>query len=194
MFWESSHPHSGSSSIRSPPPILVWCVSNSRFLDPERRLFSEIATLSSLMSRFGACSARISGDRHTHTHTHTQTHTQTHRTTTVTLVAHARRGLIRSPPPILVCANVGVLQVFTTVKQVQSHPFHARQLQWAPWFHHLHQASQNCSVHRTIWRLFSVWRLCKVRYSLVASYRYTEYFCAGIALSWLLNPFVLEYS
>ena len=34
------------------------------------------------MSRFGACSARISGD------------TQTHRTTTVTLAAHARRGLI----------------------------------------------------------------------------------------------------
>ena len=33
------------------------------------------------MSRFGACSARISGDRHTH------------RTTTITLAAHARRGL-----------------------------------------------------------------------------------------------------
>ena len=33
------------------------------------------------MSRFGACSARISGDRqtHTHTHTHTQTDRQTHR-------------------------------------------------------------------------------------------------------------------
>ena len=30
----------------------------------------------------------------TDTHTHTQTHTQTHRTTTVTLAAHARRGLI----------------------------------------------------------------------------------------------------
>ena len=27
--------------------------------------------------------------------THTQTHTQTHRTTTVTLAAHARRGLMR---------------------------------------------------------------------------------------------------
>lgn len=95
----------------------------------------------------------------------------------------------------LLHSNVGVLQVFATVKQVQSHPFHARQLQRAPWFHHLYQASQNCSVCRTIWRLFSVWRLCKVRYSsLVASYRYTEYFCAGIALSWLLNPFVLEYS
>ena len=45
------------------------------------------------MSRFGACSARISGDRHTHRHTRTHTHTQTHRTTTVTLAAHARRGL-----------------------------------------------------------------------------------------------------
>ena len=40
------------------------------------------------MSRFGACSARISGDRHTHRHTHR------HRMTTVTLAAHARRGLI----------------------------------------------------------------------------------------------------
>ena len=37
-----------------------------------------------LMNWFGACSARISGDR--------QTHTQTHRMTTVTLTAHARRG------------------------------------------------------------------------------------------------------
>ena len=42
--------------------------------------------LVSLMSRFGACSARIRGDR--------QTHTQTHRASTVTLAAHAHRGLI----------------------------------------------------------------------------------------------------
>ena len=34
--------------------------------------------LLSLMSRFCACSARISGDRHTHTHTHTDTHTHRH--------------------------------------------------------------------------------------------------------------------
>ena len=37
------------------------------------------------MSRFGACSARIRGERHTHTHTH--------RANTVTLAAHAHRGL-----------------------------------------------------------------------------------------------------
>ena len=42
------------------------------------------------MSRFGTCSARIRGDRHTHTHTDTQTH----RASTVTLAAHAHRGLI----------------------------------------------------------------------------------------------------
>ena len=30
----------------------------------------------------------------THTHTHTDTHTDTHRPSTVTLAAHARRGLI----------------------------------------------------------------------------------------------------
>ena len=30
-------------------------------------------------------------------HTHTQTHTQTHRPSTVTLAAHARRGLISMP-------------------------------------------------------------------------------------------------
>ena len=51
------------------------------------------------MSRFGACSARISGDTHTHRHTHRHTHTQTHRTTTVTLAAHARRGLTTSALP-----------------------------------------------------------------------------------------------
>ena len=42
--------------------------------------------LVSLISRLVACSARIAIDRHTDT--------QTHRTTTVTLAAHARRGLI----------------------------------------------------------------------------------------------------
>ena len=57
----------------------------------ERSRFSIIATLValklkllvSLMSRLVACSARIVVDR------------QTHRTTTVTLAAHARRGLIK---------------------------------------------------------------------------------------------------
>ena len=43
--------------------------------------------LVSLMSRFGACSGRIRGDRHTDT--------QTHRASTVTLAAHAHRGLIK---------------------------------------------------------------------------------------------------
>ena len=53
------------------------------------RALVALEPLLSLMCRFGACNARISGD----THTHTQTHTETHRTTTVTLAAHARRGL-----------------------------------------------------------------------------------------------------
>ena len=35
-----------------------------------------LESLLSLVSRFGACSARISGDRHTHTHTDTHTDTQ----------------------------------------------------------------------------------------------------------------------
>ena len=43
------------------------------------------------MSRFGACSARISGDRHTHTHR--QTDRQTHRPSTITFAVHAHRGL-----------------------------------------------------------------------------------------------------
>ena len=42
----------------------------------------------SLISRLVACSARIVADKQT------DTQTQTHRTTTVTLAAHARRGLI----------------------------------------------------------------------------------------------------
>ena len=45
--------------------------------------------LVSLMSRFGACSARISGDRQTDRHTHT--HRQT---STVTLAAHEHRGFV----------------------------------------------------------------------------------------------------
>ena len=53
------------------------------------RALVALEPLLSLMSRFGAFSARISGDRQTHTHT------QTHRTTTVTLAAYARRGLIK---------------------------------------------------------------------------------------------------
>ena len=63
----------------------------------ERSRFSEIVTLLflalvalkllvSLISRLVACSARTVADR--------QTDKQTHRTTTVTLAAHARRGLI----------------------------------------------------------------------------------------------------
>jgi len=45
------------------------------------------------MSRLGPCRARISGDRHTDRHTHTHTHT--HKASTITLAAHARRGLTR---------------------------------------------------------------------------------------------------
>ena len=46
--------------------------------------------LVSLMSRPVACSARIVADRHRHN----VIDTYTHRTTTVTLAAHARRGLV----------------------------------------------------------------------------------------------------
>ena len=46
----------------------------------------------SLISRLVACSARIVADR--------QTDRQTHRTTTVTLAAHARRGLIIIQPTV----------------------------------------------------------------------------------------------
>ena len=62
--------------MRVAPP-LVLDDAGLRFIDPERRLFSEIATLFfpalvaleplvSLMSWLGAFSARISGDRQTH--------------------------------------------------------------------------------------------------------------------------------
>ena len=65
----------------------------------ERSGFSKIGTLFfpalvalnllvSLIRRLVACSARIVADK--------QTDRQTHRTTTVTLAAHARRGLIIS--------------------------------------------------------------------------------------------------
>ena len=66
----------------------------------ERSRFSKIATfhfhalvalklLVSLISRLVACSARIVVDRQT------ERQTQTHRPTTVTLAAHARRGLMK---------------------------------------------------------------------------------------------------
>ena len=64
----------------------------------EHSHFNKIATLFpalvalnllvSLISRLVACSARIVADK--------QRDRQTHRTTTVTLAAHARRGLIRN--------------------------------------------------------------------------------------------------
>jgi len=40
----------------------------------------------------------VETDTHTHTDTHTdtQTHTQTHKPSTVTLAAHARRGLTKT--------------------------------------------------------------------------------------------------
>ena len=49
--------------------------------------------LVSLISRLVACSARIVVDRHTHADR------QTHRRTTVTLAAHARRGLMSTGLP-----------------------------------------------------------------------------------------------
>ena len=72
-------------------------------ISPERSGFSKIGTffylalvalklLVSLISRLVACSARIVADKQTNK----QTHKQTHRTTTVTLAAHARRGLINT--------------------------------------------------------------------------------------------------
>ena len=68
----------------------------------ERSCFSEnchvnflalvaLKLLVSLMSRLVACSPRIVVDRQTDK----QTNRQTHRTTTVTLAAHARRGLMK---------------------------------------------------------------------------------------------------
>jgi len=52
------------------------------------RALVALEPLVSLMSRLGPCSARISGDRHTHRHT------QPHKPSTVPLTAHAHRGLI----------------------------------------------------------------------------------------------------
>ena len=72
-------------------------------ISPERSGFSKIATLFFhalvalkllvlLISRLVACSARIVADKQTDR----QTDRHTHRTTTVTLAAHARRGLINA--------------------------------------------------------------------------------------------------
>ena len=65
----------------------------TRSRTPHNRLFNFRALvllqlLVSLKSCVVACSARIETDRQT------DTHTQTHRPSTVTLAAHARRGLI----------------------------------------------------------------------------------------------------
>ena len=77
----------------------------------ERSHFSEIATfcflalvalklLVSLISRLVACSARIVADR------------RTHRTTTVTLAAHARRGLTRVCDPYYLNCCTGRQQFY----------------------------------------------------------------------------------
>ena len=71
-----------------------FAIRNGAFLAKSPHYFSSAycaRAVLSFITRFGACSARISGDTHTHT--------QTHRTTTVTLAAHARRGLTRVTPP-----------------------------------------------------------------------------------------------
>ena len=67
------------------------------------------------MSLFGACSGRISGDRHTHT----RTDTQTHRTTTVTLAAHARRGLITGRIAVMIRDLVNFRQPSKNVGQLK---------------------------------------------------------------------------
>ena len=76
------------------------CSRRCRFLDPERRIFSENATIFS-----SACCARAVGIAHEPVwclycwnkwrQTHTHTDRQTHRPSTVTLAAHAHRGLIK---------------------------------------------------------------------------------------------------
>ena len=68
----------------------------------EKRLFNIVAnlmlnTMASFVILLTACTARIAcSDRQTDIQTdiQTQTHTHTHETTTVTLSAHARRGII----------------------------------------------------------------------------------------------------
>ena len=65
----------------------------SRFSENRHIIFLALVALKllvSLISRLVACSVRIVADRQTDR----QTNRQTHRTTTVTLAAHARRGLI----------------------------------------------------------------------------------------------------
>ena len=59
--------------------------------------------LVSLITRLVACSARIVADK--------QTNKQTHRTTTVTLAAHARRGLMTA----LTCIQAMSLDTHTVV-------------------------------------------------------------------------------
>ena len=75
--------------------------SNFRRQFKEKRLFIIVAnltlnTMASFVILLIACTARIAcSDRHTYIHTYIHTDRQTHETTTVTLSAHARRGLIK---------------------------------------------------------------------------------------------------
>ena len=69
-------------------------LERSRFSKNRHILFHALVALKllvSLISRLVACSARIVVDKQTNK----QTNRQTHRPTTVTLAAHARRGLTR---------------------------------------------------------------------------------------------------
>ena len=71
-------------------------LERSRFSENRHVIFLALVALKllvSLISRLVACSPRIVVDTHTHT--------QTHRTTTVTLAAHARRGLMNECPGFL---------------------------------------------------------------------------------------------
>ena len=84
------------------------CPGRCRFLLPERSRFSQIGhimfravvalnTSVPFACRFVACSSRIKVEQtDRQTDRQTDTHTQTDRPSTVTLAAHARRGLMKS--------------------------------------------------------------------------------------------------
>ena len=68
-----------------------------------------------------ARTARIAcSDRHTYIHTYRQIDRQTHRTTTVTLAAHARRGLItdimKSTKVQTLGGNIGTFGLETPIR------------------------------------------------------------------------------
>ena len=66
-------------------------------------------------------------DTHTHIHTHIHTYIHTHRTTTVTLAAHARRGLITGIPEIFGLKTVRIVAVVVKhgkkIRMIQKYSF-----------------------------------------------------------------------